>query len=499
MGIVAKKFLETINAAILKETALNQWRSTATVIDWFRDIPDKHNSRFIKFDIAEFYPSISENLLDNAVNYARGIIPVTEDVLAIIKQARASLLFDKCDTWIKKGSNPMFDVTMGSFDGAEICELIGLYLLDKLSNLIGKDQIGLYRDDGLAVIYNQNGPQLDRLRKDIIALFKAEGLSITIEATLSVTEFLDVTLDLNTGKYYPFRKPNDTPIYINASSNHPPSIVKQLPRMVNERISALSYDQEEFAKAKKKYESALKSSGFHEQMEFKGAQTNKTKVNRKRKILWFNPPFSQQVKTNIGKIFLKLVRKHFPKSGKLKKIFSSNTIKLSYSCTTNMENIIKQHNSKVLSDTCNTEVRLCNCRDRSKCPMEGKCLTKCIIYRAEVEANDTKATYYGLCEDTFKARYNNHTKSFRLKKYENETELSKHIWKLKDNATDYVIRWNVASRASPYKCGTRRCDLCLSEKVCIVRSEPRGLLNKRTELISKCRHRNKFLLNGVNR
>ena len=57
---------------------------------------------------------------------------------------------------------------MGSYDGAEVCEIVGLYLLEKLSTLIDKKKIGLYRDDGLSVIDNANGPKLDRLRKDII-------------------------------------------------------------------------------------------------------------------------------------------------------------------------------------------------------------------------------------------------------------------------------------------------------------------------------------------
>ena len=67
---------------------------------------------------------------------------------------------------------------MGSYDGTEVCELVGLYLLDRLSSLISRDQIGLYRDDGLAVVYQPSGPTLDRLRKDIISLFKSEGLYI---------------------------------------------------------------------------------------------------------------------------------------------------------------------------------------------------------------------------------------------------------------------------------------------------------------------------------
>ena len=71
--------------------------------------------------------------------------------------------------------------------------------------------------------------------------------------------------------------------------------------------------------------------------------------NRHRKIIWFGPPFSQSVKTNIGKIFLKLVRKHFPRHHKLHKIFNPNTLKLSYCCMKNISNIIKQHNATVLA------------------------------------------------------------------------------------------------------------------------------------------------------
>ena len=65
---------------------------------------------------------------------------------------------------------------MGSFDGAEICELVGLYLLDKLLSLIGRKNVGLYRDDGLAAINSSSGPVLDKMRKNIIPLFKNEGL-----------------------------------------------------------------------------------------------------------------------------------------------------------------------------------------------------------------------------------------------------------------------------------------------------------------------------------
>ena len=213
---------------------------------------------------------------------------------------------------MEKGENALFDVTMGSHDGAEICELVGIYLLGKLSNIIDRNNIGLYRDDGLCVIENANGPKLDRLRKDIIAIFHNEGLKITTDTNLTTTDFLDVTLDLCTGKYYPYRKPNDRLLYVNANSNHPPTILKQLPTMVNTRLSLLSINEDEFDKAKPLYENALKSSGFNRCLKFENTQTTRLR-NRSRQVIWFNPPYNAEVKTNIGKIFLKLVKKHFHK------------------------------------------------------------------------------------------------------------------------------------------------------------------------------------------
>ena len=81
----------------------------------------------------------------------------------------------------------------------------------------------------------------------------------------------------------------------------------------------------------------------------------------------------------------------------------------------------------------------------------------------------------------------------------NETELSKHEWNLKDHGLDKNLSWEIHKKASPYQCGSKRCDPCLSEKVSIICTDPDTLLNKRTELSSKCRHRNKFLLVNVNK
>ena len=110
----------------------------------------------------------------------------------------------------------------------------------KQAKLLGKENVGLYRDDGLAAINSCSGPVLDRTRKNIIALFKKEGLNVTIETNLAETDFLHVTFKLATEKYFPYRKPNNDPLYINAKSNHPPAIIKDLPKMINKRLSGLS-------------------------------------------------------------------------------------------------------------------------------------------------------------------------------------------------------------------------------------------------------------------
>ena len=118
-----------------------------------------------------------------------------------------------------------------------------------------------------------------------------------------------------------------------------------------------------------------------------------------------NPPYNMNVKTNIGKAFLFLVKKHFPPKHKYRSLFNKNTIKLSYSCMENVEQIIKKHNAKILKSTEKVEPETrknCNCQKASSCPMSGNCQNKCIVYRAEVKTSNAKKIYYGVCETTFK-------------------------------------------------------------------------------------------------
>ena len=110
--------------------------------------------------------------------------------------------------------------------------MVGLFLLEKLNEIIPKEDMGIYRYDGLSVIPD-NGPNTVRTVKKLHKLFNKFQLSIQAETGIKTTDFLDVILDLNTGKTKPFRKENDKPIYINTESNHPPSVIKQLPTMIS--------------------------------------------------------------------------------------------------------------------------------------------------------------------------------------------------------------------------------------------------------------------------
>ena len=130
---------------------------------------------YIKFDIAEFYPSISENLLKKSIVYAKSFTKIEGNAINAIKLAIKSLLFNKDGAWAKKGDDTLFDVRTGSFDGAEICELVGLYFLDKLSSLIWRKNVGLYRDEGLAAINSSSGPVLEKLEITILLYLRMRG------------------------------------------------------------------------------------------------------------------------------------------------------------------------------------------------------------------------------------------------------------------------------------------------------------------------------------
>ena len=249
----------------------------------------------------------------------------------------------------KKLRNENFDVPMDCYDGAELCKLVGSFILNKLTSIVGKSDIGLSRDDCLRIFYNVSKPEIERKKKTIVKDFQGCGLSITIQCNLKTVDFLDVTFDLDNNENKPFHKENNKPTYINKHSNDPPSILKQLPKSIEKRIFATSSNKDIFDKSIKPYEDGLKASGFNEVLNYIASTTNKKQENRKRKIIWFNPPFSRIVKSNIGRIFLHLLSKHFPRNHTMHKIFNKNTVKISYSCLKNISSIISSHNRNILS------------------------------------------------------------------------------------------------------------------------------------------------------
>ena len=121
--------------------------------------------------------------------------------------------------------------------------------------------MGLYRDDGLIIIRNPNGPKLDNYWKKISNALKLLGFKITIYTNLKTVNFFDVTLNLGKGTYKSYKKDNDTPIYIHTSSNHPPSITKQIPKSISRRQSSNSSNIDIFNKHKHIYGKALKPIG----------------------------------------------------------------------------------------------------------------------------------------------------------------------------------------------------------------------------------------------
>ena len=131
LGKVSKVILDEINSKIRPILNVNQWKNSLSVIDWFRDINNKPNHTFLSFDIVEFYPSITESLLDKVISWAKTLTIITEEQVPLIKHARKSLLFYGETTWAKKNNTSLFDVIMGSYDGAEICELVGMHIHSK--------------------------------------------------------------------------------------------------------------------------------------------------------------------------------------------------------------------------------------------------------------------------------------------------------------------------------------------------------------------------------
>ena len=272
---------------------------------------------------------------------------------------------DNC-VWKKKNNDTFFDVPMGSFHGAQICDLVGLYILSKLKNVFGN--CGLFRDDALGVLDLETPVVYERKRKQLFKVMSEIGFKITLDLGKQKANFLDVTLNLSDGTFRPYRKPNSLINFININSDHPKQVKKSLPIMTQKRLSNLSSNAEIFNEIKAPYENMLKNNGFKCKLSY---ETNDNKVKKRNKsrnnrILWYNPPYCSSININLGKEYLKLVDKHFTINHIYRKIFNRKTLKISYSCMNNVKSIIQSHNNFILSKYNNNnnitdnDVKKCN-------------------------------------------------------------------------------------------------------------------------------------------
>ena len=327
--------------------------------------------------------------------------------------------------------------------------------------------------------------------KKVRKVFKNQGFNITIEKGFQRTEFLDAVLDLNNNSHRPHKKPNTELSYVSNLSNHPEHIRKHIPKTIENRLSKLSSDKSTFDLAKDEYEKALAQSGYKSKMTYNVdvAKTPCKKRQRKRKVIYFQPPYSATVKTPIGKLFLKLVRKHFHKNSPLYKILNHKTLKLSYSCLQNVKSEIAGCNRRVLREAENTTA-LCNCQKSRTCPVDRKCQLQKVVYKAEVtNAGGEKKIYVGSTGNTFKERFQTHTTTFNKKDHPKATALSRHVWKTKtEDGKNPSIEWSIIGKTNATVNEKFGCMVCNLERLAISQVSPKMELNIRNELVTACPH-----------
>ena len=163
-----------------------------------------------------------------------------------------------------------------------------------------------------------NDQQTDKPRKNIVQVFKDFRFKLEIKTNLIEFDFLKVTFSLINGTFRPYEKPNNDLSYINVFSNHPPNKIKRSTNSTNVLLSRNYSSQEIFDNNKEDYQKARGKLGYKTKLLYKESSSNNTngkkkqKKNsknntsnklRKRKIIWFNPPYNKSVVSSVGKIF----------------------------------------------------------------------------------------------------------------------------------------------------------------------------------------------------
>ena len=212
----------------------------------------------------------------------------------------------------------------------------------------------------------------NEMKKHLQKVFKNNGLDVIIECNIKVVNYLDVTFNLNDVTYQPYQKPDNIIQYIHVESNHPSTIIKQIPKTIERCLSHLSSNEEIFNESEPFYEDKLHQSVYQLKLKYNPVNTKThSKRNHKRNIVWFNPPFNRSVSRKIEKYFLNLLEKNFSRNHRLHKIFNRNRVKVSYSCTKNMKTKINNHNKNILGKKPSIDTSTCNCRKKEDCPLNG--------------------------------------------------------------------------------------------------------------------------------
>ena len=120
-------------------------------------------------------------------------------------------------------------------------------------------------------------------------------------------------------------------------------------------------------------------------------------------------------------------------------------------------------------------------------------LHKEIIYKAVVSSSEGEKEYVGQTKNIFKERLATHKNTFKYSEKRINCGLAGYVWKLKDKGIDYSVEYSLLCQTSKYRRGDRRCELCTTEKTLIAKQDP-GELNKRSEVLIRCKHRDLHLL-----
>ena len=191
-------------------------------------------------------------------------------------------------------------------------------------------------------------------------------------------------------------KQNNKLLYVHRLSNHPLALPKNIPQNINKRLTNISSNEQVFNEAIAPYQQALEESGYDFKLKFdpQAKQATRKSKARKRKITSYNPPWESNVETNLGRKFLLIVDKCFPKNHPLNKIFNRHTLKLSNFCMPNMKAIISSHNKNVLAQDGTMAAPwqqpcMCNCRKRPECPLQGNCIQENMVCRTRLKFQST--------------------------------------------------------------------------------------------------------------